>query len=106
MPTMAVQGLDIKIATTWALLEATTDELMWAGSVGAQVSVTQETVDLGYHWQALKMALGNRLIEIYSESEEIDTLLILRFTDRLIQVRTEGILSQDTCTLSETNFES
>lgn len=96
---MAVQGLDIKIATIWALLEATNDELIWAVSVGAQVSVTQETVDLGYHWQALKTALGNRLIEIYSDSEEIDTLLILRFTDRLIQVRTEGILSQDTCSI-------
>jgi hypothetical protein len=97
---------DIKIATTWAVLEATDDELMWAGSIGAQVSCTQETVDVGYHWQALKMALGNRLIEIYSESEEINTLLRLRFTDRLVPVRTDRILSQDTCTLSETNFES
>jgi hypothetical protein len=101
---MEVLVPDTKIATTWALLEATFDELVWAHSIGVQVTVSQETVDVDFTMQSMKMALGKQLIEVYSESEEINTLLRLKFTDRLIKVKSECVLSRDTCTLSELTF--
>jgi len=71
------------ITSTWHLLPpTTTEELRWAESIGCAVRVEQDRIPVLSMYSNSQVA-GRTKIEIVSGTNEQETMLKLRFTDRL-----------------------
>ena len=71
--------------TTWALMPPTTaDELLWIRSIGCEVTIERDTRPiLAVGKQSHYEVAGRIFIEIVSNTAEQESMLKLKFTDRL-----------------------
>lgn len=85
----------------------TFEEAKWIHEIGARVDISPaEHEDFEYHGRIFKMYKSRGSIKIYTRDEDAETLLLLKYSDRLQLSTTEWVVDTGECTLSEVNIEA
>lgn len=88
---------------TWRLYSTITrEEIKWLQKNNCHVSIEPvETIDLSYYGNGFKVAGAASYITILTTSEEIATLLRLKYDTRIVNIKEEWTMDTGDCTLSE-----
>ena len=103
---VSIQMTTLKTIKCWLLDGSITyEECEWIRKIGARVEITgSEYEDFNYHGTAYKLFKSQGSIKIYTENEESETLLLLKYSE-CIQLL-EWAIDIGECTLSEVNIET
>lgn len=98
----------ISRVTEWRLEGTLTrEELKWLRNNNCQISVSPvESIDLHYHGHTFQTVGARSYITIWSNSEEMDTLLRLKYTDKIVNIKQEWTMDTGECTLSEVKINA
>lgn len=87
--------------TTWILLgHISLEEAQWISDTGAKITFKTKSQDIEHHGKMFRVNTGSS-IEIVTDNSEVETLLRLKYVDRLYALSWEHVTNHDVCTLSE-----
>ena len=85
----------------------TYEEAVWIHEIGARLEITtHEFEDINYYGQTHKMFKSYGSIKIYTQNEDAETLLLLKYSNRLTLSKKEWAIDTGWCALSEINIEA